>query len=282
MPNPDQGRTYHLGLSPGEFPEFVMTAAHAERVPKMAARFEHQQAFDPAPVIRGGFVLRKGTYRGIDVGAVNSGMYGSSPVCLEELARLGCKTIIRSGTCAALRADIACGDVIINTGAMRLDGVTDYYVPPAFPAVSHPETVMALIQAADNLGIPYHVGIGVSTAGFYVPQGRPGANGYLPPHAKTLIAELQDMGVLNFEGQVSTHFVLGALYGIRTGAVLSVVANRVTGEFGPWEHEEQAISVTLEAITILADWDRAKKKAGKPYFFPTLPESLKDRAAEGG
>jgi uridine phosphorylase len=270
MPNPEGGRTYHLGLAPGEFPDFVMTAAHPERVPKMAARFDSEQEFSPPPTIRGGFVYRKGSFRGVPVGAVNSGMYGSSPVCLEELARLGCQTIIRSGTCAALREDIACGDVIINTAAMRMDGVTDYYVPPQYPAASHPEALMALVQAAENLGIRYHLGIGCSTAGFYVPQGRAGANGYLPPRARTLIAELQELGVLNFEGQVSTHFVLGALYSLRVGAVLSVVANRVTGEFGPWEHEEQAISVALEAITLLAEWDRRKAKAGKSTFFPAL------------
>jgi uridine phosphorylase len=268
MPDPDKGRTYHLGLAKGEFPDFVMTAAHAERVPKMAARFDVEQVFDPEPVIRGGFVLRKGVYRDIPVGAVNSGIYGGASVCIEELARLGCHTLIRSGTCAALSGDIACGDVIINTGAMRLEGVTDYYVPPSFPAVSHPETVMALVQAAETLGIRYHLGIGASTAGFYVPQGRPGANGYLPPRARNLIPELQEMGVLNLEGQVSTHFVLGALYGFRAGAVLSVVANRVTGEFGPWEHEEQAISVALEAISILAGWDRVKRISGKPVFYP--------------
>lgn len=263
-------RQYHLGLVAGEFPETVITSAHPERVPKVAARFDREVAFSPEPSVRGGFVLRKGVYRGIEVGAVNSGMYGSSPTCLEELARLGCKTIIRSGTCAALREDIACGHVIINTGALRLEGVTDFYVPPAFPAVSHPDTVLALIQAAENLGIPYHVGIGASTAGFYVPQGRAGATGYLPPRARNLIPELQEMGVLNFEGQVSTHFVLGALYGFRAGAVLSVVANRVTGEFGGWEHEEQAISVALEAISILADWDRRKASAGRAYFYPGL------------
>jgi uridine phosphorylase len=265
-------RQYHLGLLPGEFPKTVMTSAHPERVPKIAARFDEELPFSPEPSVRGGFVLRKGVFRGIEVGAVNSGMYGSSPTCLEELARLGCETIIRSGTCAALRGDIACGDVIINTGALRLEGVTDYYVPSAFPAVSHPETVMALVQAAEKLGIRYHVGIGASTAGFYVPQGRAGANGFLPPKARVIIEELQELGVLNFEGQVSTHFVLGTLYKFRAGAVLSVVANRVTGEFGGWEHEEQAISVALEAITILADWDRRKRAEGKPIFYPQLAQ----------
>jgi uridine phosphorylase len=277
MPDPEKGRTYHLGLAKGEFPDFVMTAAHAERVPKMAARFEAELPFEPAPVIRGGFVLRKGLFRGIPVGAVNSGIYGGSSVCLEELARLGCHTVIRSGTCAALAGDIACGDVIINTGAMRLEGVTDYYVPPSFPAVSHPETVMALVAAAERLGIRYHLGIGASTAGFYVPQGRAGANGYLPPRAKALIPELQEMGILNLEGQVSTHFVLAALYGFRAGAVLSVVANRVTGEFGPWEHEEQAISVALEAISILSEWDAVKRAAGKPVFYPGIAPGAEAR-----
>jgi uridine phosphorylase len=272
-------RTYHLGLLPGEFAPFVMTAAHPERVPKMAARFETQLAFDPVPPVRGGYVMAKGVYRGIPVGAVNSGMYGSSPTCLEELARIGVGTILRSGTCAALREDIKCGDVIINTGALRLEGVTDYYVPPAFPAVSHPETVMALIQAAERLGIRYHVGIGASTAGFYVPQGREGANGYLPDRARRIIPELQEMGVLNFEGQVSTHFVLGALYGFRAGAVLSVVANRVTGEFGGWDHEEQAISVTLEAITILNAWDKIKAARNASIFYPELLEVAERPAA---
>lgn len=263
-------RLYHLDLLPGEFPGFAVTCAYPERIPKVAERFDKIIDFDHKPRVKGGYVLRKGLFRGIEVGAVNAGMYGSATVCLEELARLGCHSILRSGTCATLRADINCGDVIINTAAVRLDGATDHYVMPGYPAVAHPEVVMAMIQAAENLGIRYHVGIGASTAGFYVPQGRPGANGYLPPKAKTLIAELTDCGVLDFEGQASSHFVLGALYGFRAGAVLSVMINRITGETGSLELEERAISVTLEAITILAEWDVKKKQQAKPLFYPAL------------
>jgi uridine phosphorylase len=266
----EPARLYHLGLLPGEFPGYVITCAHPERIPKVAAHFDTIDTFDPVPKVKGGYVLRKGVYRGLEIGTVNSGMYGSSSVCLEELARLECHTVIRSGTCATLRADINCGDVIINTGAMRMEGATDYYVAPSYPAVANPELVMALIEAADRLGIRYHVGIGASTAGFYVPQARPGPNGYLPPSSKTLIADLQEIGVLDFEGQASSHFVLGTLFGFRAGAVLSVVANRVTGEFGGWDLEEQAVRVSLEAATILARWDECKRRSGKPYFFPSL------------
>jgi len=263
-------RVRHLGLVPGELPGFVVTCAYPERIPKVAERFDSALEFDPKPEVKGGFVLRKGIYRGIEIGAVNAGMYGSATVCLEELVQLGCHSIMRSGTCAALRADIACGDVIINTGALRMDGATDYYVPPAYPAVAHPEAVMALIQAAETLNIRYHVGIGGSTAGFYVPQGRPAPNGYLPPKAKTLIPDLAEMGILDFEGQASSHFVLGSLFGFRAGAVLSVMINRITGEEGSADLEEQAIAVTLEAITILAKWDAMKRASGKRHFYPAL------------
>src|SRR5205807_2668685 len=77
----------------------------------------------------------------------------------EELAVLGGETYIRVGTTAALQPEIECGDIVISSGAMRHDGTSQYYVDPAYPAVAHYAVTAALVEAAERLGLRYHVGV---------------------------------------------------------------------------------------------------------------------------
>ncbi|MBM3299423.1 MAG: nucleoside phosphorylase [Deltaproteobacteria bacterium] len=263
-------RQLHLDLAPGEFPRYVMTGAHPERIPKMASKWDKIEDFGRPLNIRGGFVVRRGEFRGVKVGAVNTGLYSSSQVVIEELARIGVDTIIRTGTTAALRSDIRCGELIINHSSVRLDGTSDQYVMTGYPADAHYEATIALVQACERLGIKYHLGIGCSTVGFYVPQARPGFKGYFPSRNQNLISDLQQAQVLNFEGQAATLFTLANIYGLRAGAIFAVVANRVQNVFHPWEGEEEAIAAGLEAITILAEWDRLKEEKQKDLFYPDL------------
>ena len=46
------------------------------------------------------------------------------------------------------------GDVVITTGAVRLDGASTHYAPIEYPAVAHHEVVAALIKAARETGVP--------------------------------------------------------------------------------------------------------------------------------
>ena len=63
-----------------------------------------------------------GTYRGVPILAVSTGIGGSSAgICVEELHNIGVEAAIRIGSCGALQKGIGLGDLILGCGAIRDD-----------------------------------------------------------------------------------------------------------------------------------------------------------------
>lgn len=191
-------------------------------------------------------------------------------IAVNEAANIGVKTFIRVGSTGAIQRNIRCGDVIISTAAVRLDGTSNCYVIPEFPAVASYEVVMALITAAEELGIiNYHVGITATTADFYAGQNRCSPAGHIPL-MDNLMPMLQRAGVLNFEMETATLYTLAELFGLRAGAVCAVYANRCTDEFDAGAGEENAIRIANEAVKILSSWDATKRRRRKRWLFPSI------------
>jgi len=188
---------------------------------------------------------------------------------VESLARLGSRTLLRVGTTGSIQPQIALGDLIIASGAVRLDGASQAYVRPEYPAAAHPEAVMALIQACEELGYGYHVGVTASTDSWYLGQGRPGWRSYAPSFSQSLLSDLQGAGVLNFEMESSALLTVAGLYGLRAGAIFAVVANRIDNSFQV-SGVERAVAATNRAVLILAEMDREKAAAGTRYWHPGL------------
>ena len=72
----------------------------------------------------------------------------SASIAIDELAQLGVRTFLRVGTTGAIQPHVDVGDVIVTTGAVRLDGASTHYAPIEYPAVAHHEVVNALVAAA--------------------------------------------------------------------------------------------------------------------------------------
>ena len=101
-----------------------------------------------------------GTYKGVPVLAVSTGIGGSSAgICVEELHNIGVEAAIRIGSCGALQKGIALGDLILGCGAIRDDGASKAYVHPEYPAVADYQLLGLCVDAAKAIGCPYHVGI---------------------------------------------------------------------------------------------------------------------------
>jgi len=242
-PTLEGGYQYHVRVKLGDLPEIVLMPGDPERVDKIVSKLENAVILTR----HRGLVVAKGTYKGIDVGAVCSGIGSpSTAIVVEELARVGVKTFIRVGSTGALQPGIRVGDLIIATGAVRLEGTSKQYVMPEYPAVADHEVTSALVKSAGDLGLRYHVGIVASTDSFYTGQGRPGFKDYRQSSTDKVVPDLQAAGVLSFEMESSLLFVLSGLYGLRSGSVLAVFASRVTDEFAV-KGEDDAISVALEA-----------------------------------
>lgn len=244
-----EGLQYHIRLKKGDIPPYVLVPGDPKRVAKIASLWEVQKQLADYRQ----YVTYKGKYKNAEIACTSSGI--GSPalaIAFDELLRVGAKTFIRVGTCGSLQPDMGIGDLVITTGAVRLDGASKDYVIPEYPAVAHYQVVKALIKAAKIHKVKYHVGITASTDTFSVGQGRPGFNDYLPSHKIKIFEDMQKANVKNFEMEAGCLLTLGSLFGVRTGAICVVVADRVRDKFELTDEMEQsAARVASEAIRIL-------------------------------
>jgi uridine phosphorylase len=215
-----------------------------------------------------------GKYKGIPISALSSGI---GPACMaivvNEASSIGVDTFIRVGSTGAIQKNIDCGDLIMSSAAVRLDYTSSCYVIPEYPAAASYEVLLALIEAAESLGIcNYHVGVTATTADFYAGQSRPAKAAAF--QMENLLPILQNARVLNFEMETATLYTLAALYGLRAGSVCAVYANRCRNEFKEGAGEDNAIRVANEAVRIMHNWDRQKEKENKRWFFPSLMRTV--------
>jgi len=257
---------YHIRCGDGDVAPYCFLPGDPARVPIIAGLWDQSRHV----ATHREHCTMTGTVAGIPVTACSTGAGGPSAAsAFEELCTLGARTFIRVGTTGAIQPDIQCGDLIITEAAVRRDGTSDQYVEPHYPAAADIEVTMALIEAAERLGVTYHAGVTCCTASWYAGQGRPGFGGYRQASMDTLIADLQKANVLNLEMDGGAILVLARLFGLRAGSVLAVVANRVTDTFD-YRGVESCCRVAVESVKILAGWDAVKRRKGKPRWFPSL------------
>ncbi len=267
-------KQYHIACKPGDLAEYLLVPGDPERVAKIAKLWDSAREVS----CRREFRSFRGKYKGVPISALSTGI---GPACMaiavNEASNIGVNTFIRVGSTGAIQKGIPCGDLIISSSAVRLDGTSNCYVMPEYPAVANFEVLLALIEAAEGLGIyNYHVGVTATTADFYAGQNRPTFHGH-SRGMENLLPTLQAAGVLNFDMETATLYTLTTLYGLRSGSICAAYANRYTNEFAPHKGEEEAIKVANEAAKILSQWDALKLQKKKRWLFPSLINTSKSR-----
>ncbi|MHB8397962.1 MAG: nucleoside phosphorylase [Candidatus Limnocylindrales bacterium] len=263
-------RQYHIGLGRGELAEYILLPGDPDRTARIAARldaieFERRNRE---------FASVTGTYRGERVSVVSTGIGADNVeiVVAEILAITDNPTFIRVGSCGALQPEIGLGDLIITSGAVRLESTTSFFVHDGYPAVADFEAVVALVEAAHRLDHRAHVGITATAPGFFGAQGRPIPN--LPIRYPDLADEMARQRVLNFEMEASALLVLAGLARSRAGVVCAVYAQRSTGDFvdgeAKYRAEAACVETGLEGLRILAEMDRQRREAGADRWRPSL------------
>jgi uridine phosphorylase len=236
-------RQYHIGLERGELAEYVLLVGDPGRVSKMAERWDSVELQRSNREI----TTATGTYRGMRVSCMSTGMGTDNvEIVLAEVMEItDAATFIRVGSSGALQPEIALGDLIVSTGAVRLENTTDFYVHPGFPAIAHRDVVWALESACRELDIRHHVGLTATASGFYAPQGR--AMRTLPVRYPELADELRRQRVANLEMESSALFVLAHLAGLRSGTVCAAYAQRTDGTFLEGAAKEAAEARCIDA-----------------------------------
>jgi uridine phosphorylase len=187
---------------------------------------------------------------------MSTGMGGpSTAIALEELCQMGIRNFIRVGTCGGIALPVTGGDVVVATGAVRMEGTTREYVPIEFPAVANLDLSNALVEAAKKLGLNWHAGIVQCKDSFY---------GQHDPDRMPAGYELKNKweawikaGCLASEMESAVLFIVCQILGARAGCVLNVVWNQERQKKGlsnPHCHDTSAaISTAVEAIRILIE-----------------------------
>jgi uridine phosphorylase len=262
------GKQYHIECAEGDVARYVILPGDPGRVSKIASVWDeaHEVAHHRE------YHTMTGRVGETQLSCMSTGIGSPSlMIGVDELSRIGVDTFIRLGTTGGLQKGMNLGDIVISTGAVRLDGASKDLVIPEYPAVANYEIVMALIQAAEELKVPYHTGITASTDSFYTGQGRPALNNYMPSFKENILRDMQAAGVKNFEMEVAPLLTFASIFGKRAGALCFVIANRVTDEFElnpAWA--VRTARVASRGIAILAGWDEKKKQSGKSFLYPGI------------
>jgi uridine phosphorylase len=271
------GRPALTGLDPSLVGEYVIMTV---RDPLCAydqdpAALIGQRLDNPRIAGRTGmFSLWSGTFdeAPITVASGGSGAPETELAMHELLQFTDASTFLRIGGSGGMHPDVAPGDVVIARGVVvRDDGMTAAYVDRTWPAAASPDLVLALVSAAEQLGVRYHVGLTRSTDSDFVAGGRPGVGGYFQPWHLDVVESWARAGVLNGDRESSAVVTLATLFGRRGGSVCSVADNVATGaEFEAGAGHDDAIEVGLRGIALLHRMDKARRTADAPLWHPLL------------
>ncbi|WP_346708857.1 uridine phosphorylase [Massilistercora timonensis] len=253
----DKDRQYHIQVAEGEVGRYVILPGDPKRCEKIAAHFENPRLIADSRE----YVTYTGYLDGEKVSVTSTGIGGpSAAIAMEELSRVGADTFIRVGTSGGMALEVKSGDVVIASGAIRMEGTSREYAPIEFPAVADVEVTQALIQAARKLGQEYHVGVVQCKDSFY---------GQHSPETKPVGYELLNKwdawvkcGCLASEMESAALFVVGSWLKLRVGTVLLTMANQERAKKGlpnPVVHDTEApIQTAVEAIRSLIRQDKEK------------------------
>ena len=252
----DPNRMYHIQTAKGEIGKYVMMPGDPGRCEKIAAYLD-----DPVLVMQNReYTTYTGSLDGVKVSVTSTGIGGASAsIAIEELVRCGADTFIRVGTCGGMQLEVKSGDLVVATGAVRMEGTTREYAPIEYPAVADFTVTTALVDACRKLGAEFHTGVVQCKDAFY---------GQHSPHKMPVSYELlnkweawKKLGVLASEMESAALFVVADALGVRCGSCFHVIWNQEREAAGldqtMSEDTSASVRVSVDALKRLIAQDKA-------------------------
>jgi len=288
----DLSKQYHTQVGAGDVGKYILMPGDPKRCARIAAYFDNAEQIADSRE----YVTWTGTLDGVKVSAVSTGIGGpSTAIAMEELSLCGADTFVRVGTCGGIQPEVKSGDLVIATGAVRMEGTSREYAPIEFPAVANLQVTNALAEAAHKLGYRNAKsdfsktedaavrGCGADPCGketekaailtpsFHtgVVQCKDSFFGQHEPEKMPVSYELlqkweawKRMGCLASEMESAAMFIVAAKLRARAGTCLLVVANQEReklGLYNPVVHDtDQTIRTAVEAVRSLIRADMEK------------------------
>ena len=273
-------QVYHLGLTSNNLAHKIILVGDQDRVPMVSDFFEKVEHKSQHRE----FVCHTGIYKGKRLSVLSTGI-GTDNIDitineLDALVNIDLENrieneekisleIIRIGTCGILQENIPVHSYILSSHACGFDNVAHFYKInfSAFELdlaqkinnfLDFPKSIQTYFSSANEDLVSRlsskdtHIGITVTSSGFYGPQGR---TLRIPTHTQDihlLLAKFieKDLKILNFEMESSALFALGKELGHRCATICLGIANRPNLEFSSDSKAEmqKLISYTLERI----------------------------------
>ena len=232
----ENGIQYHIGLKQGDVGKYVILPGDPKRCAKIAELFEDAHLVADHRE----FTTYTGYLDGEKVSVTSTGIGGpSAAIAMEE----------------GIRTDVKSGDLVIATGAVRMEGTSREYAPIEFPAVADYHIVQKLEAAAKANGYPCHIGVVQCKDSFY---------GQHEPEKMPVSYELTQkweawkrLGCLASEMESAALFVVASYLHVKIGSIFLVVANQEREKLhleNPVAHDTQAaIKSAVDAIRLMID-----------------------------
>jgi uridine phosphorylase len=252
------GLQYHIQVRSGDVGRYVILPGDPKRCAKIAKYFDN-------PVLIADnreYITYTGYLDGEKVSVTSTGIGGpSASIAMEELVQVGADTFIRVGTCGGIDINVKGSDVVVATGAIRMEGTTKEYAPIEFPAVANIDIVNALIDSCKEKNVIFHHGIVQCKYSFY---------GQHSPERMPVSYDLinkweawKRLGVKASEMESAALFVVASHLNVRCGSIFLVVANQereAAGLENPVAHDtDMAIKIAIDALRKLIKADKELK-----------------------
>jgi nucleoside phosphorylase len=133
----------------------------------------------------------------------------AAAVAMEELAASGTSAFVSVGTAGSLQRDLNIGDLVLCEAAIRDEGVSHHYLPPARLAMATSSITAALGSAMRDAGVPF----------------RPGTSWTIDAPYRETVAEArhyQAEGVLCVEMEAAALFAVAEVRGVQVASAFAI------------------------------------------------------------
>lgn len=240
-------KLYHIQLDDSHGAKYAVLPGDPGRVEKIAALLDNPRFIGNNRE----YTTWLGAIEGEPVLVMSTGMGGpSTAIGVEELYMTGVRNFVRVGTCGGMHLDVMGGDLVIATGAIRMEGTTREYLPVEFPAVADFDLTGSLVAAAKAGGYRYHAGVVQCKDSFY---------GQHSPGRMPVSYELENKwqawlkgGTLASEMESAALYIVCQSLGAKAACILNTIWNqerRAQGLDDTESHDTmRGIRVAVEAI----------------------------------
>ncbi len=171
--------------------------------------------------------------------ALSTGFGIGSPVIgglTDEFAALGVQRFILIGIAGGLQPKLTTGSLVLSTGAIRGEGVSQHYLPPSGAVESSPELVQGISQILAKQNHPHALGITWTTDAPF-------------RELRKDVLDHQRQNVLAVDMEAAAMLAVAAA-NQRSGAALFAIADQLSG--GEWRMASD-LHPAQKGLTILFD-----------------------------